>query len=115
MPWHYTPDYGGIASYLKSDPELHQELRRRAELGLTVARALAPRLDAPRNGRIPGALAASGHVTDDGLGGAKHDRMQVSIVFDVTYTAAATYRFRHNPDEAARAYLMAAIPIIEKG
>jgi hypothetical protein len=41
--------------------------------------------------------------------------MQVSVVFTVTYAAAATYRFRHNPDEAARAYLMAAIPVIEKG
>lgn len=107
MPWRYDPDYAGIAGYLREDPELRAELYRRAEMGLTVARALAP--------RRTGALAASGHVTDDGVGGVHHDRMQVSVVFTVTYTAATTYRFRHNPDETARAYLMAAIPVIEKG
>jgi hypothetical protein len=108
VPWRYDPDYAGINAYLKYDPELRAELYRRAEMGLTVAKALAP--------RRTGALAASGHVTDDGIGGVHSgDRMQVSVVFTVTYTAAATYRFRHNPDEAARAYLMAAIPVIEKG
>jgi hypothetical protein len=107
VPWRYDPDYAGIAGYLKADPELRAELYRRAEMGLTVAKALAP--------RRTGALAASGHVADDGVGGVHHDRMQVSVVFTVTYAAAATYRFRHNPDEAARAYLMAAIPVIEKG
>jgi hypothetical protein len=115
MGWDYRPDYAGIAGYLKSDPELRAELRRRAELGLTVARALAPRLREPRPDRIPGALAASGKVTDDGIGGVHHDRMQFSVVFDIFYAAAVTYRFRHNPDQAARAYLMAAIPVIEKG
>lgn len=115
MPWRYEPDRAGTGAYLKADPALRQELRRRAELGLTVARALAPRLKTPRSGRVPGALAASGHITDDGIGGVHRDRMQLSVVFDVEYTAAATYRFRHNPDEAARAYLMAAIPVIEKG
>jgi hypothetical protein len=115
MPWTYTPDYSGIGEYLKTDPELRAELHRRAEMGLTVARALAPRLQQPRAGRVPGALAASGHVTDDGLDEAKHDRMQLSVVFTVEYAAAATYRFRRNPDHLARAYLVAAIPIIEQG
>lgn len=115
MPWHYTPDYRGIGDYLKVDPELHAELRRRAQLGVTVARALAPRLQHPRSDRVRGALAASGTVTDDGIGGVKHDRMQLSVVFTIDYTAAATYRHRRNPDHAARAYLMVVIPVIEKG
>lgn len=110
MAWTYHPDYKSTGEYLKFDPGLRQELHRRADLGLTVARALAP--------RRTGALASTGHITDDGpVGGSihPHDRMQLSVVFTIDYAAAATYRFRHNPDTAARAYLMAAIPVIEKG
>jgi hypothetical protein len=107
MPWAYHPDHAGIGAYLRSDVELRRELHRRADLGLTVARALAP--------RRTGALSGSGRVEDTGLDAAHHDRMQLSVVFTIDYAAAATYRFRHNPDTAARAYLMAAIPVIEKG
>jgi hypothetical protein len=107
MAWTYHPDSAGIGAYLRSDPDLRAELHRRADLGLTVARALAP--------RHTGALAATGHVEDSGLDDAHHDRMQISVIFTIDYAAAATYRFRHNPDETARAYLMAAIPVIEKG
>lgn len=119
MPWHYTPDYAGIGRYLREDPELKAELHRRAELGLTVARALAPRLRVARSGRVPGALAASGHVEDLGVTASAPgrfgdgQRMELAVVFNIEYAAAATYRFRHNPNEAARAYLLAAIPVIE--
>jgi hypothetical protein len=95
MPWTYDPDYAGIGAYLKSDPELRAELHRRADLGLTVARALAPRL-APR-GRVPGALAASGHVEDDGLDEATTTACSSRWSSTIEYAAAATYRFRHNP------------------
>jgi hypothetical protein len=112
----YTPDEAGTGRYLREDPALRAELHRRGELGLTVARALAPRLKAPRRDRIPGALAASGQITDDGLGGIHHDRMQLSVTVDVApgYAAAATFPKKH-PDPTARDYLLAAIPIIEKG
>lgn len=116
MGWNYKADEAGIGRYMREDPELKVELRRRAEMGLTLARALAPRLQRPHAGRVPGALAASGQVTDDGIGGAPGKygpRMHFSVVFTVEYAAAATYRFRRNPDHLARAYLLAAIPIIE--
>jgi hypothetical protein len=120
MPWRYDPDYAGIGRYLREDAELKAELHRRADLGLTLARALAPRLKAPRDGRIPGALAASGHIEDLGVAASAPgrfgdgQRMTLAVVFDISYAAAATYRFRHNPNEAARAYLLAAIPVIER-
>lgn len=114
----YDPDYAGIAAYLREDPELKAELRRRAEMGLSVARALAPRLKRPSRDRVRGELAASGEVTDDGIGGIHHDRMQLSVTFDVPqgYAAAATWPHRgHTRDPAAKDYLVAAIPIIERG
>lgn len=119
MGWDYTPDYSGIGAYLRDDPELKAELTRRAELGLAVARALAPRLQRPTRDRVRGALAASGHVEDLGIGASAPGRfgdgrrMTLAVVFDIEYTAAATFRFRGNPDETAQAYLLAAIPVIE--
>jgi hypothetical protein len=112
----YTEDYESIGRYLRESPELRAELHRRAELGLTIARALAPVLKHPTHDRVPGALKASGRVTDDGLADAGHDRMQVSIEFgpEQGYGAAATFPKRH-PDPTAKDYLIAAIPMIERG
>lgn len=114
----FHADYRGQGEYLKFNPELKAELQRRGELGLAVSRALAPRLNRATRTRIPGALAASGHVVDDGIGGVHHDRMQLSVVFDVStpeaYGAAATWPHnRRNP--AAADYLRVAIPVIERG
>lgn len=113
----YDPDRRGIGDYLKFDPELKVELARRAELGLAVARALAPVLKHPQRDRVPGELKGSGHVEDDGVGGFHHDRMQLSVVFDPFqgYGAAATFPHRRHPDPTARDYLLAAIPMIERG
>lgn len=98
----YTPDRAGVAGYLRFEPALKRELERRAYLGLAVGVALAP--------RRTGALAASGRVQDDGPnGGAKHDRMQVSVIFDIPYAAAATW----TPDNTA--YLDAAKAAMEGG
>jgi hypothetical protein len=112
----YSEDYEGIGRYLRESQELRTELHRRAEMGLNIARALAPVLNHATHDRVPGALKASGHVTDDGLDDIHHDRMQLSIVFDPDpgYGAAATFPHRH-PNPSARDYLTAAIPIIERG
>lgn len=112
----YTPDPESTGRWLREDPELKDELRRRGQLGLTVATALAPIQARPTANRVPGTLAASGEVVDDGVGGIHHDRMQLSIVFEVDqgYAAAATFPKRY-PDPTAADYLRAAIPIIEKG
>lgn len=112
----YTPDYEGIGRYLRESPDLRNELHRRAELGLTVARALAPVQRHATRDRVPGTLKASGHVVDDGLDDVHHDRMQISVVFDPEpgYGAAATFPKRH-PNPNAADYLRAAIPIIERG
>jgi hypothetical protein len=100
----YNPDHAGVAAYLRTSPELAAELHRRALMGVATAAALAP--------RRTGALAASGHVEFDGPNeGAKHDRMQYSVVFDVPHAAAATWI--PGPDE--RSYLLAAKAIMEAG
>jgi hypothetical protein len=118
----YTYDRDGISAYLKTSPELRAELWRRAELGLTVARALAPVFLGNSRIRVPGTLQASGHVEDGGIGGFGDSRMQVSIVFDPTgtnndgYGAAGTYQ--HQPGGVRNKnidYLIAAIPMIERG
>lgn len=104
MAWKYTPDHVGTGEYLKSSPALRSELERRAHLGLAVAMALAP--------HRTGALASSGQVRFDGTsGGIKRDRMQFSIVFDVPYTAAATWPYGHD----RTAYLDAAKAVVEAG
>ena len=113
----YTPDYDGISRYLRQSPDLRTELHRRGQLGLTVARALAPVLKSPTHDRVPGELKASGHVEDgDVSDSAKHDRMVVEVVFgpEQGYGAAATFPHRH-PNPNAADYLRAAIPIIERG
>lgn len=100
----YTPDHVGVAGYLRFEPDLRAELERRALLGLSVGAALAP--------RRTGALARSGHVEFDGTnGGVKHDRMQVSVVFDVPYAAAATWPYGHD----RTAYLQAVKAAMEAG
>lgn len=100
MGWDYTPDHVGTGAYLRTSPELRAELMRRAEVGLGAARALAPR----RTGR----LADSGHLEFAENGGIHRDRMQVSVVFDVYYAAAATWPTR-------TAYLEAVIAVVEGG
>lgn len=102
MPWDYTPDHVGTGMYLMNEPALRAELERRAYLGLAVAVALAPK----RTGR----LAASGEVTSDGVGGVNHDRMQVSIQFEVSYAVPASF-----PDADEDDYLQAAVAVIEAG
>lgn len=100
----YTPDHEGTGAYLRTSPELNNELHRRALVGLNVAVSLAP--------YRTGALKRSGHVEFDGSnGGAKHDRMQYSVVFDSPHAAAATWI--PGPDE--RAYLLAAKRAMEGG
>lgn len=80
----YTPDHVGVAAYLRTCPELRAVLEVRAQLGVAVGAALAPR----RTGK----LAASGHVVEGDLGmQTHHDRMVFSVVFDVPYAAAATW------------------------
>lgn len=101
MAWEYTPDHVGTGNYLKHEPALRAELYRRAILARDVAVALAPR----RTGK----LAGTGHIEFDGTtGGMKHDRMQYSIVFDISYAAAATWPTRTS-------YLEAAIAVAEAG
>lgn len=95
MGWDYTPDHVGTGAYLRTDPALHAELLRRAELGLATARALAPR----RTGR----LAASGHIESGPGHGIHGDRMQLSVIFDVPYAAAATWPGRTAYLDAAKA------------
>jgi hypothetical protein len=118
----YTPDYPGFDLYLQTSPELNAELHRRAELGLTIAVALAPVYTGRSNIRIPGTLKASGHVEDDGIGGIHFDRMQVSVVFDPIgtnddgYGAAGTYQHQRGGVRNKNVdYLIAAIPMIEAG
>lgn len=102
--WKYTPDRVGTGQYLRHSPGLYSELERRAHLGLAVGQALAP--------RRTGALAASGHVQFDGRsGGIKRDRMQFSVVFDVPYTAAATWPYGHDRSM----YLDAVKAVVEAG
>lgn len=120
MGWSYTEDRQGTGDYLKFDVDLKAELARRGELGLSIARALAPRLKTPRRDRVVGELAASGQVTDDGVGGFFHDRMQLSVTFDVPegYAAAATWPHRRGGGRGspnAKDYLLAALPAIERG
>jgi len=96
----YTPDHSGTGSYLRSSPELRAELERRAHLGVSVGAALAPR----RTGK----LAESGHVEDGDLGmQSHHDRMVLSVVFDVDYAAAATWPTRTAYLEAVKAAMEA--------
>lgn len=103
MGWNYTPDHHGTGEYLRNEPALRAELERRGHLGLAVADSLSPF----RTGK----LRASGHVTYNGRGGIHKDRMEVEVVFDVDYAAAATYP--PGPDE--RAYLVAAKAAMEAG
>lgn len=112
----YTPVPDGMAGYLAGDPDLRAELRRRADMGLQVAAALAPRLRRPRRDRVVGALAASGHVVDDGVQPVYKGvpRMQYSVVFDVDYAAAATYDRRRSRN-VTTAYLLAAKTVMERG
>jgi hypothetical protein len=117
----YTPDYAGIAEYLNTSPELQAELERRADLGLNLARALAPVYTGRTRNRVPGTLRESGHTEFDGpLQGVHHDRMQVSVVFDPVgtnedgYGAAGTYQHQRGGKRNSNTdYLKAAIPIIE--
>lgn len=102
----YKTDPRAVGVWLKTDRGLNAELKRRAHLGLAVGRALAP--------RRTGALAASGKIVDDGLGGVNRDRMQVSVVFDEEYTAAVTFDKRRR-QQITRAYLFAVKAVIEAG
>ncbi len=102
----YTPNPAGVRAYLTQSPELKAELRRRAQIGLAVGRALAPRRS--------GTLASSGRVVDDGIGGAKRDRMQLSVLFDAEHAAAVTFGYRRRPG-GHRAYLEAVKAVIEAG
>lgn len=102
----YTHDGAAWGLYLRESPDLRSELHRRAQIGLAVGRALAPRRS--------GDLAASGKVVDDGVGGAHRDRMQLSVVFDVIYAASATFPQRRN-QERTRRYLEAVKAVIEAG
>lgn len=96
----YTPNHVGTGAYLRSSPELRAELERRAHLGVSVGAALAPR----RTGR----LAGSGHVENGDLGmQTRHDRMVLSVVFDVPYAAAATWPSRTAYLEAVKAAMEA--------
>lgn len=110
----YDPNHVGLSGYLRESPELKVEMLRRARTGLAVGQALAPRLSRPRRDRVPGALAASGHVVDDGIGGARHDRMQVSVIFDVFYAVNVSFDQRR-AREITRAYLEAMKAVIEAG
>lgn len=110
----FHADYRSQGEYLRHDPELKGELQRRALLGLTIATALAPRLRHPTRNRVPGALAASGRVVDQGTDDAHHDHMALRVEFTIDYAAAATWPHnRRNP--AAADYLRAAIPAMERG
>jgi hypothetical protein len=101
MGWNYTPDHSGVSGYLRNEPALRAELERRAHVGLGVGRALAPR----RTGK----LAESGHVVFDGSrGGARHDRMAFSVIFDVSYAAAATWPGRTAYLDAVKASMEGA-------
>ena len=101
----YRPDHRSTGVYLRTDPALKAELRRRANLGLAAARANI------RNDT--GALARSGHVEDMGpRGGRKRDRMELQIVFDAPHAAAVEFGTRRG---RGRPYLRPAIRVIERG
>lgn len=102
----YTADQAAWGVYMRTSPDLRSELRRRAQLGLAVGRALAPR----RTGR----LAASGKVVDNGIGGANRDRMELAVLFDADHAAAVTFGYRRRPG-GDRAYLEAVKAVIEAG
>lgn len=112
----YQPDSAGLAAYVRSSPELKAEMMRRARVGLGVAQAMAPRLQTPRRDRVPGALAASGHIVDDGVQPVKNGnpRMQLSILFDVFYAVNVTFDQRR-AQAITTAYLNAAKAAIEAG
>lgn len=101
----YTPDRAGTRNYLQHSPQLRMELHRRALLGLSAAAALMH--------QHTGAMAASGRVQDDGPnGGAKGDRMQFSVTFDVGHAVPATW---HDKPEVALNALRAAVTMMEAG
>lgn len=101
----YTPDRRGTRRYLQYSPELKRELHRRALLGVAAAAGLMH--------HRTGTMAASGRAEDDGPnGGARGDRMQYSVVFDVPYAVPATW---HNAEEVALAALRHAKSMMERG
>lgn len=101
----YTPDRRGTRRYLQYSPELKRELHRRALLGVAAAAGLMH--------HRTGAMAASGHVEDDGPnGGVRGDRMQYSVVFDIPYAAPATW---HNAEAVALDALRAAKALMSRG
>lgn len=102
----YTPDKRSTGVYMRTDPDLKAELRRRADLGLAAARGNI------RNDT--GQLARSGHVEDMGArGGRKRDRMELQVVFDAPHAAAVEFGTRGG--RRRRPYLRPVIPIIERG
>lgn len=104
----YTPDRRGIGQYLRHDKGLKRELHRRAILGQGTAVAFARSQHHDR-----GVLASSSEVRDDGPAGGIHgDRMQFSIHFTARHAVPVTYP---RGDRTARAYLLAAIPVMERG
>lgn len=104
MKYHHDEAAWGV--FMRTSPELKGELRRRAQLGLAVGRALAPR----RTGR----LASSGRVVDNGIGGVNRDRMELAVLFDAEHAAAVTFGYRGRPG-GNRAYLEAVKAVIEAG
>jgi hypothetical protein len=101
----YQRDTRSTGVYLRTDPTLKAELRRRAGIGLAAARANI------RNDT--GDLARSGHVEDMGArGGRKRDRMELQVVFDAPHAASVEFGTAR---ARARPYLRPAIPIIERG
>ncbi len=101
----YRPDRASTGVYLRTDPDLKNELRRRATLGLRAARTTVA--------RDTGRLAASGHIEDAGpRGGTKRDRMELRVVFDAPHAAAVEFGNRR---WSGRPYLRPVIPIMRRG
>lgn len=101
----YRADHKGIGNYLQHSPELRILLHARALLGVSAAVGLMH--------HRTGAIAASGHVEDDGVnGGIRHDRMQYSVVFDAPGAVPAAF---HDDPAVLRNALLAAIAVMEAG
>jgi hypothetical protein len=104
----YRPERQGVRTYLRTDPDLAAELRRRANLGLAAARAT---LAAHRQS---GAISRSGHVEGPAVGRVARgeDRLVCHVVFDHPGAVSAEFGTKRSRPVG---YLRSAVPIIERG
>ncbi|MGQ0774550.1 MAG: HK97 gp10 family phage protein [Pseudonocardiales bacterium] len=78
----YDPSHAGLAKLLTS-PEMRRAMFQAAAHGADAARRVAPR----RTGRYRRSIRLDG----GGIGGRKHDRIEVHIVADVEYAAVLEF------------------------